>query len=91
MQMKLILLIQKLTPHCQTSYPDVLKTLVVLQQPTPKSGNLKWINNNVNQSEAMGIPRWVLGFPWLLGKSHFLFDGVKLSLAIGLMPSQWKK
>ena len=68
MQMKLILLLQKLTPHCQTSYPDVLKTLVVLQQPTPKSGNLKWINNNVNQTvrsygnSKMGA--WLFLAPW---------------------------
>ena len=64
-------------------HPDVLKTW---QQSTPKSGNLKWVNNS-RQPNSQGYGKSKTA-TWLFDKPHFLFDGIKPSLAAGLMPSQ---
>ena len=61
MKINFILLLQKINPSLSDFYhPDVL---VTWQQPTCKSGNLKWVNNSCNRTvRALGNPRQPLGF-----------------------------
>ena len=76
----------KLTPHCQ-----IVAFLMSL-----KHGNSLFLNQEIKNGQttaenqtarARGNPRWSLGFSWLPDRP-FLFDGIKPSLAMVLMPSQ---
>ena len=59
---------------------------------TPKSGNLKWINNDCKcNSQSWEIQNGCLTFPGSLINLIFSFNGVKPFLAARLMFSQWRK
>ena len=55
-------------------------------------GIKKWVNNSCkSKSQGYGnskMATWIFPAPW---QTSFLFDGLKPSLATGLMPSQWQK
>ena len=54
------------------------------------TGNLKCKNGYKPNSQGYGKSKtatWLFQAPW---QTSFLFDGIKHSLAAGLMPSQWK-